>query len=52
MTPEQITLVQQSFERIGPDLSVLSTQFYQELFARDPALRALFTRWLHRISMV
>jgi hemoglobin-like flavoprotein len=43
MTPEQITLVQQSFERIGPDLSVLSTQFYQELFARDPALRALFT---------
>ena len=43
MTPEQITLVQQSFERIGPDLSALSTQFYQELFARDLALRTLFT---------
>ena len=43
MTPEQITLVQSSFERAGPDLSALATRFYQELFARDPALRALFT---------
>ena len=43
MTPEQITLVQSSFDRVGPDLSALSTRFYQELFARDPALRALFT---------
>ena len=43
MTPEQITLVQSSFERAGPDLSDLATRFYQELFARDPDLRALFT---------
>jgi hemoglobin-like flavoprotein len=43
MTPEQITLVQASFERLGPDLPVLATLFYQELFARDPALRPLFT---------
>ena len=43
MTPEQITLVQSSFERVGPDLSALATRFYQELFARDPALRPLFT---------
>ena len=43
MTPEQIALVQSSFERVGPDLSALATQFYQELFRRDPALRALFT---------
>jgi hemoglobin-like flavoprotein len=43
MTPEQITLVQSSFERVGPDLPALATRFYQELFARDPALRALFT---------
>jgi hemoglobin-like flavoprotein len=43
MTPEQITLVQASFERLGPDLPVLATRFYQELFARDPALRPLFT---------
>ena len=43
MTPEQITLVQSSFERAGPDLPALATRFYQELFARDPALRPLFT---------
>ena len=43
MTPEQITLVQSSFERVGPQLPALATRFYQELFARDPDLRALFT---------
>ena len=43
MTPEQITLVQSSFERIGPELPALATRFYQELFGRDPALRVLFT---------
>ena len=43
MTPEQITLVQSSFERLGPELPALATRFYQELFRRDPALRPLFT---------
>jgi nitric oxide dioxygenase len=43
MTPEQITLVQTSFERLGPDLPAMATRFYEELFAREPALRALFT---------
>jgi len=43
MTPEQITLVQSSFERLGPDLPALTARFYQELFQRDPALRPLFT---------
>ena len=43
MTPEQITLVQSSFERIGPELPAMATRFYQELFARNPALRPLFT---------
>ena len=43
MTPEQITLVQSSFARLGPELPALTTRFYQELFGRDPALRALFT---------
>jgi hemoglobin-like flavoprotein len=43
MTPEQITLVQSSFKRLGPDLPALTARFYQELFQRDPALRALFT---------
>jgi hemoglobin-like flavoprotein len=43
MTPEQITAVQSSFERLGPELPTLATRFYQELFGRDPALRPLFT---------
>ena len=43
MTPEQITLVQSSFTRLGPDLPALTARFYQELFERDPALRPLFT---------
>ena len=43
MTPEQITLVQTSFERLGPQLPARATRFYQELFARDPALEAMFT---------
>jgi hemoglobin-like flavoprotein len=43
MTPEQITLVQSSFERLGPQLPAMATRFYQELFARDPGLRPLFT---------
>ena len=43
MTPEQITLVQSSFERLGPELPAMATRFYEELFERDPALRPLFT---------
>jgi nitric oxide dioxygenase len=43
MTPEQITLVQSSFRRLGPQLPAMTTRFYQELFRRDPALRPLFT---------
>ena len=43
MTPEQITLVQSSFERLGTQLPAMATRFYRELFARDPALRPLFT---------
>ena len=42
MTPEQITLVQSSFDRLGPDLPALTARFYQEVFQRDPALRPLF----------
>lgn len=43
MTPEQITLVQSSFERLGAQLPAMATRFYQELFGRDPTLRDLFT---------
>jgi hemoglobin-like flavoprotein len=43
VTPEQITAVQSSFDRVGPELPTLATRFYQELFTRNPALRPLFT---------
>jgi hemoglobin-like flavoprotein len=43
VTPEQIILVQSSFERLGTQLPAMATRFYRELFARDPALRPLFT---------
>jgi hemoglobin-like flavoprotein len=43
VTPEQLALVQSSFRRVGPRLPAMTTQFYQELFSRDPSLRALFT---------
>jgi hemoglobin-like flavoprotein len=42
MTPEQISLVQASFDRVGPHLPALAARFYQELFRKDPALRPLF----------
>jgi hemoglobin-like flavoprotein len=42
MTPEQITLVQSSFKRLGADLPAMAARFYEELFRRDPALRPLF----------
>ena len=43
MTPEQITLVQSSYQRVGSRLPAMTARFYQELFRRDPALRPLFT---------
>jgi len=42
VTPEQIVLVQSSFERMRPALPSLANVFYQELFERDPALRPMF----------
>ena len=43
MTPDQINLVQSSFQRLGPHLPDMTTRFYEELFDRDPTLRPLFT---------
>ena len=43
MTPEQITLMQSSFDSLGPLLPTLAARFYEELFGRNPPLRSLFT---------
>lgn len=42
MTPDQITLVQQSFDLIRPDADAVAVMFYERLFALDPSLRAMF----------
>jgi len=42
VTPEQISLVQSSFQCLGDRRPELVRRFYEELFGRDPALRPLF----------
>jgi hemoglobin-like flavoprotein len=42
MTPEQVTLVQTSFERVLPIADQAAALFYRRLFELDPPLRALF----------
>jgi hemoglobin-like flavoprotein len=42
MTPEQITMVQESFARVLPVRDLVAGSFYQRLFALDPGLQALF----------
>jgi len=42
MTPQQIQLVRGSFEPLKPLAASVAEAFYAQLFARDPALRALF----------
>jgi hemoglobin-like flavoprotein len=43
MTPEQIILVQSSFDKIAPISATAGALFYQRLFEMDPNLRRLFT---------
>jgi hemoglobin-like flavoprotein len=42
MTPEQVMLVQRSFERVLPIADLAAVLFYGRLFELDPSLRALF----------
>jgi hemoglobin-like flavoprotein len=42
MTPKQQTLVQSSFAKVAPIADEAASLFYEELFQRDPTLRALF----------
>ena len=42
MTPHQIHLIRSSFEPLKPLAATVAEAFYARLFARDPALRALF----------
>jgi hemoglobin-like flavoprotein len=42
MTPEQVTLVQESFELVVPIADTAAVLFYDRLFELDPSLRPLF----------
>jgi hemoglobin-like flavoprotein len=43
MTPEQINLVQQSWEKVVPIQDTAADLFYGRLFELDPSLRRLFS---------
>ena len=42
MTPEQVKLVQQSWEKVVPIRQAAAEMFYTKLFALDPSLKSLF----------
>jgi hemoglobin-like flavoprotein len=42
MTPRQIQLVQESFEKVRPIAAAAAELFYGKLFETDPSLRPLF----------
>ena len=42
MTPEQVTLVRDSFAKVAPIAPTAASMFYDRLFVLDPALRPLF----------
>jgi hemoglobin-like flavoprotein len=43
MTPDQITLIQATFEQVLPIADVAAALFYNRLFELDPSLRPMFT---------
>jgi nitric oxide dioxygenase len=43
MTPEQVALVQASFQTVAPIADQAAALFYERLFETTPELRALFT---------
>ena len=43
MTPRQITLVQESFQKVAPIADTAAAIFYNRLFVLDPDVRAMFT---------
>ena len=52
MTPKQIEIVQQSFQRVAPIAEVAAELFYARLFELDPSLRTLFKNDMKRQGMM
>jgi methyl-accepting chemotaxis protein len=44
MTPEQISLIQQSWRKVVPIADQAAQIFYQNVFDKDPSLKALFSQ--------
>ena len=42
MTPEQVTLIQQSFSKVAPISEQAAVMFYDRLFEVAPSVRAMF----------
>lgn len=42
MNPEQVRLVQESFEKVAPIADQAAALFYERLFSQEPSLRQLF----------
>ena len=42
MTPEQVTLVKTSFQKLTPEVDSVGRTFYQRLFAAHPEMRTFF----------
>jgi hemoglobin-like flavoprotein len=42
MTPNDITLVQDSFAKVAPSAPAVATLFYSRLFEQNPSLRTMF----------
>ena len=43
MTPEQLSMVQQSYAALGAETTKMANDFYGRLFASDPSAKDLFT---------
>jgi hemoglobin-like flavoprotein len=43
MTPRQVQIVQQNFQKVAPIADVAANLFYARLFELDPSLRKLFS---------
>ncbi|HEU5102818.1 MAG TPA: globin family protein [Roseiflexaceae bacterium] len=43
MTPDQIQIVQETFEIVAPSADAVAALFYERLFTLDPSLRPMFT---------
>lgn len=52
MTPQQVAMVQTSFDQVKPIAVTAAELFYKRLFELDPSLRSLFKGDMQRQGMM